>query len=425
VSLYAGRVAGSDESTGATQAALAVAWAGLPPSFGLACACAMWPPSSRRDAAVRAAAVGADWESFLRVLSRQRTPGLAWAALRAAEISVPAGIAAQLSRQAQGVAARGTALAAEAVRLQRLFDDASIAALVIKGPALAQLAYGEQSLKHGRDIDLLVTSAGAERAYRLLRDEGYAPAAPHAKLTEAQRRLVFRLHKDLELTHPERRLNLELHWRLIDNPVLLRGLGATSPSQEVALPDGRVRTLADADLFAYLAVHGATHCWFRLKWLADLNAWIAGKREAEIVVWYRHAERLGVEACAGQALLLCERLLGYRIPEALAPALTGRRLRRLVAAALDAMVGPDGEIELSRRPWGSFRLLPPQFLRSRGLAFSFAQWRMLTENLDDAIAVPLPRALGFLYPLLRLPLWLLRVHRRRRPAAMRPSRGRL
>lgn len=387
----------------------------------------MWPPSPSRDEAVRAAAAAVDWESFLRVLNRQRTQGLAWAALRAAGVQPPSAIAERLSLQAQVVATRSLALAAEAVRLQALFDGARIAAISVKGPALAQLAFGDQTLKNGRDIDLLVGPADAERAYGLLRAEGYAPVDPPTELTEAQRRILFRLHKDVELRHPGRRLNLELHWRLIDNPVLLKGLGVGSPCQTVALPDGTVRTLADADLFAYLAVHGATHCWFRLKWLADFNAWVAAKHDADVVAYYRHAERLGVEACAGQALLLCQRLLGYRLPEALAPALAGRRLRRLVAAALDAMVGPDGETELGRRPWGSFRLLPPQFLRGRGLDFSLAQWRMLTENLDDAVTVPLPRPLGFLYPLLRFPLWLWRVRRRRRRrlATMRPSPERL
>jgi hypothetical protein len=420
-------VPGSSKSS-ATIAQAAAGWDGLPGGFVLVCACAMWPPSPRRDAAVRAAAEAVDWESFLRVLTRQRTQGLAWAALRAAGVSPPPEIETRLARQAQTVGARSLALAAEAVRLQVLFGAAGIPAISVKGPALAQLAYGDQTLKNGRDIDLLVGPDDAERAYRLLRAEGYAAAPPAAELSEAQRRLLFRLHKDVELIHPARRLNVELHWRLIDNPVLLKGVGVGSPSQAVALADGPVRTLADADLFAYLAVHGATHCWFRLKWLADLNAWMAGKIDADVVAYYRHAERLGVEACAGQALLLCQRLLGYRVPEALAPALTGRRMRALVAAALDAMVGLDGETELRLRPWGSFRLLRPQFLRGRGLDFSLAQWRMLAENLDDAVAVPLPPALHFLYPLLRFPLWLLRVQRRRRragPEAMRLSQGRL
>jgi hypothetical protein len=384
----------------------------------------MWPPSPARDAAVRAAADGVDWDGFLRVSGRQRIRPLAWAALRAAGVSPPGPVAANLARNAQAQGARSLALASESLRLRGLFEGEAIDLLFVKGAALAQLAYGDPALKHCRDIDLLVRPVDAERAFQLLRREGYVAAGPAGELDAAQRQTLYRLHKDMELTHPGRRLNLELHWRLVDNPMLLRDVGLASPSQEAEVLGGRLRTLADPELFAYLCVHGATHSWFRLKWLADLGAWLAGKSDAEIVALFERARGLGVEACAAQALILRERLLGSPAPRALAPQLRGRRARLLVAAALDAMVGPDGETELAARPWGGFRLLRPQFLRGRGLAFGFAQWRMLAESLDDALTVPLPRGLRFLYPALRLPLWLLRIRRRRR-LAVQDVRGAL
>jgi hypothetical protein len=389
----------------------------LPASFRLACACAMWPPSAARDAAVRAAAVGVDWESFLRVSVRQRIRTLAWAALECAGVAPPEPVATALARNAAAQSARSLALAAEALRLRALFEADGIEVLFVKGATLAQLAYGVQTLKHCRDIDLLVDPGAAERAFQRLRGEGYVGAGAEGDLGSAQRRTLYRLRKDMELTHPERRLNVELHWRLVDNPVLLKAVGLASPSQEVAVLDGRLRTLADSQLFAYLCVHGATHSWFRLKWLADLNAWLARKTDAEIAQFHHDARRLGVEACAAQALSLRERLLGSPAPALLAPELRGRKRRVLVAAALDAMAGGGGETELSARPWGPLRLLRPQFLRGRGPAFVFAQWRMLAESLDDALTLPLPRALRFLYPPLRLPLWLLRVYRRRRRLA--------
>jgi len=339
---------------------------------------------------------------------------MAWAALAAAGVSPSEPVATKLAQAAAAQSARSLALAREALRLRGLFEAAGVDVLFVKGATLAQLAYGTQTLKHCRDIDLLVAPGEAERAFQLLRGEGYVAAGPVGDLDAPQRRTLYRLHKDMELTHRERRLNVELHWRLVDNPALLPAVGLASPTQEVGVLDGRLRTLAASQLFAYLCVHGATHSWFRLKWLADLNAWLAGKTDAEIAVYYRDARMLGVEACAGQALILRERLLGSLIPTALATELRGRGPRLLVAAALDAMVGPDGETELDARPWGSFRLLPPQFLRGRGLAFHLAQWRLLAASLDDALTLPLPAALRFLYPPLRLPLWLLRVYRRRR-----------
>jgi Uncharacterised nucleotidyltransferase len=287
-----------------------------------------------------------------------------------------------------------------------------VPALFVKGASLAQLAYGSLALKSARDIDLLVAPDDAARAFGLLKREGYAAVAPPAAPSPAQLGVLLRLHKDLELVDVARGLNLELHWRLIDNPVLLREVGLGAPTQDVPVLDGQLRTLGDAQLFAYLCVHGASHCWFRLKWLADLNAWLAGKREDQIVGFYRYAETLGVGACAGQALLLCNRLLGLTSPPALTSALNGAKLRLLVAIALDAMVGPDAETELAQRPFGPFRTLPAQFLRGHGAGFFLAQCRMLFQSLDDRLRYPLPPALHFLYPLLRLPLWLLRVGRR-------------
>ncbi len=366
---------------------------------------------------MRAAADGVDWDRFLRVVTRQRVPGLAHAALRTAGVAPPPEVEAQLTRAAQGVAARALALAAEALRLQALLEAEAAPALFIKGAAMAQLAYGALALKHCRDIDVLVAPADAERAFGVLAREGYTPIQPKGPLTAAQRRLVFRLHKDVELYHPGRRLNVELHWRLIDNPMLLRSVNAASPSQQVTVLNGRLATLADPQLFAYLATHGATHCWFRLKWLADLNAWLTGKSDDQVTSFYACAEALGVESCAGQALLLCRRLLGYRIPAALEGRLAGRKLRRLVRAALDAMVGPDGETELVRRPFGPFRLLAPQFARGRGVRFFLAQCALLIDNLEDKLDYPLPPALHFLYPVLRLPFWVLRLQKRRRLAA--------
>ncbi len=387
---------------------------GFPPAFRLACACCMWPPSPQRDAMVRAAAEGVDWARFLRVLARQRVQGLARDALKAAGVTAPPEVEQRLAGLAQTGAVRGLRLAAEAVRLQRLLDAEGVPALFVKGASLAQLAYGSQALKSARDIDVLVAPGDAARALELLKREGYVAVAPAGELSAPQLDILLRLHKDLELIHVSRRLSLELHWRLIDNPVLLRQIGLGSPTQEVVVLDGSLRTLGDKELFAYLSVHGASHCWFRLKWLADLNAWLAAKPEDEIVGFYRYAEGLGVGACAGQGLVLCNRLLGLALPATLAQALTGAKLRMLVAAALDAMVGPDAETELVQRPFGPFRTLPAQFLRGRGAGFFLAQCGMLFQSLDDMLQYPLPRALHFLYPLLRLPLWLLRVSRRRK-----------
>lgn len=60
---------------------------------------------------------------------------------------------------------------------------------------------------------------------------------------------------------------------------------------------GTLNVLRREDEFAYLCVHGAGHSWSRLKWLADLNARLAGLEAQRIAGLYRYAEARGA-GCA-------------------------------------------------------------------------------------------------------------------------------
>ncbi len=374
--------------------------------FRLVAACCRWPLS---QAAIReAAAAGIDWAKFLRIVARHRVFGLVHHALQAAGIDVPSPVTQALARRALLIARNNLALATETVRLQRELDAARIPAVVLKGVALAQLAYGTLDLKHARDIDLLVPPECAEAALALLERQDYALALPARHLSAAQRRAAIRFGKDVELVHRDGTTRVELQWRPALNSQLLRGVDARAPTQDVTLLDtGNVRTLADADLFAYLCVHGASHFWSRLKWLADLNAFVARKSEAEIVTLYRHAQAIGAGRCAGQALLLCHRLLGLKLAAGLGAELQANQtLQGLVEAARGAMARPDAAAD--RGAAGVAREVLAQFSLGRGLPFIAEQCRIAAIGAADATRLPLPPALYFLYPVLRLPLWLWR-----------------
>jgi hypothetical protein len=201
-------------------------------------------------------------------------------------------------------------LAAETIRLQNLLNTSGIPVIILKGAVLEQLAYGSLATKQTRDIDLLVPPGCAELALRVLEGNGYALALPAKTLNAVQRRALIRYGREIELVDARNNLKVELQWRVVDNPLLLKGIDAHAATQHVILAEGvMLRTLAPDDLFAYLCVHGACHSWSRLKWLADLNALLVSTH-ADIEHVYRYAQRIGAGACAAQALLLCERLLG-------------------------------------------------------------------------------------------------------------------
>lgn len=388
--------------------------------FLLTAACCRWPPSAARDAAIRSAALrGIDWDEFLRLVRRHRVGGLAQCALQSTDLDCPPVVTAALASEARQIARRSLQLATEVVRLTGALDSAGIPVLLLKGVALAQLAYGSMALKHTRDIDLLVPRDAAEEAWTIVEQVGYT-AEFAQPLGEAQRRAFIRYGREAEFVHRGRKARLELQWQAAINPLLLKNVDARAASQIVALSDGAsVRTLARDDLFAYLCTHGAQHAWSRLKWLADLNALIAAS-DADVGHLYQHAHRVGAGLCAGQALLLCRRLFDLALPQAVAAEIgASARTKRLVAIALTAMRAPRTQTEADPGFVGVMRGVGLQFLLGRGRAYFASQCRIALVGPMDVIRWPLPGSLYFLYPLLRLPLWLKR--RATQATARKPS----
>jgi hypothetical protein len=388
------------------------------PEFLLVAACCRWPPSRSRNAAVQAAAAPvADWDAVALTARRQRVAGLVYDALLAAGVQLPAAPAAEFARRAQAIFRKNLLLAAETCRLQKLLDASEIPSIALKGVALAQLAYGSLKVKDTHDIDLLVPQHRAVAAMALLERDGYALSFPSSQLSATQRSAVVRYSREVAFIHRDSRVFTELQWRVADNPELLKDVHAGSPTQNVAVAQNdavadalSVRTLARDDLFAYLCIHGAHHAWSRLKWLADLNAFIAASG-ADVMHLHRYAQAKGAGFCSGQALLLCRHLFALPLPDSLASELQGTaRVRQLYAIATNAMADRTrgNEPPAARSFW-------TQFLLGQGWAFFAVQCRNASIGIIDVISLPLPPYLHFLYPLLRLPLWLWR-----RAASSRP-----
>lgn len=377
--------------------------------FRLATACCRWPGDSRRDAAVTAAArdIG-DWPRFLRFVRHHRIEALAHASLSSAEVPLPGDVAALLHERAQVIAQRNLAMAAETARLQGVLDAAGIPSLVLKGAALAQLAYGSLALKFSQDIDLAVAPESVDDAIGVLTRDGYRLTRPASRLDKRQRALVAAYGREIALRHPQRPFEVELRWQLVNSPSLIGGIDARAPCQNVSLGGAlAVRTLLGQDLFAYLCVHGGGHGWSRLQWLADFNAFIAARDEAALRHLYRHAHNLGAGPCAMIALALCERLLGRDLPADIACDIgASARTRMAAALSLGLMTGPN--VISGGRHERTTRVALMQWLIGASLRHYAGTLRDLSFRLDDMLAWPLPRALHWLYPLSRLPLWMWR-----------------
>lgn len=360
------------------------------------CACCRRPDDSLRRARIAelAKAVG-DWDKVERLALAHRVQGLV--AHGAASASVSAAVARTWAAIADRVKRRALDDLAETVRLSRALGDAGIQHAILKGVPLGVRAFGTPILKQSWDIDLLVAPADAVAAAQALVELGYAPHVPARRFTEAEFRRWSAVSKEAEFRSPGGR-TAELHWAVSDHPMLLSGIGVDSADRPVELLQGaQVPTLGDSANLAYLAVHGASHGWSRLKWLADFAGLIAGRPEGEREALLRSAREHGVGHSLDQALILCERLLGAG-PGPVPTSGEALELARLASTVIDrrgrsADFDSDGR---AARAIGEIRrrLIP-------GARYRLILGYRLLRGSEDRRLIPLMRGFGWAYWLIR------------------------
>lgn len=356
--------------------------------FQLLAACCRWPTDA---IAIRAAAQATiDWHHFLALARRHRVLGFARIGLEAAAIPVPPGVAAGHRRQI----ARNLLLLHEAARIAAMLADAAIPAAFLKGATLAELAYGDQTVKQTLDNDLLVDPGHVAATIELLGSLGYRVADPAVPLDRKRWSVLVDMVKECSLVRPNKAM-LDLHWRMTSVKGLLPEPDLTRDLLLVAVGDHRLPTLDDEALMVYLAVHGARHGWSRLKWLADFNALLAARDDAAVAALRSRAKRDGVTRAMDLALLQANRLFGTKVPGDV-----GRsRCVRWLAVLSDALMrGPDELAEQRAAPWRYMMVghLSALLLKSSPAYLANAAWSGWVSTAD-ALAFPLPRAARPLY----------------------------
>jgi hypothetical protein len=383
----------------------------LSKEFLLTAACSMWPPSNNRIEAIRNAANGPlDWDRFLHLAMRHDVMGLVHDGLRRAQIAVPSRIAQAIRIEAEAALRQTLALTAEAARLQSLFAEAKVPIMFIKGITLAILAYGRLGMRNSMDVDFLVPPESLSKAIAIVEGAGYIRCNPPASISNSQLRMLTATRKDLGYFHAEKKLMIELHWRLLRNRHFLIETSIPGSPRFVPITKNiKLLTLDRDELFTYLCAHGAIHLWHQLKWLADIGALLADTSPVRLEQLYEEAKSKGAGRAAAQAILLCNRLLGTRVPSELITRLQRRlTVRWLEAIALKAVAAGNSEIEPDETVygtiWGGLSIL----LLRHNLRFWLFELRTHLTSQTDVLTISLPQQLQFLYPVLRLPLWLWR-----------------
>ena len=357
-----------------------------------------------------------NWEHIYELARRNAVLPLVYFQLNATSASdVPVNWLTRLKKKYQDNLARNLYLTAELVRVLQLFAAAGIEAVPYKGPALALLAYGNIGLRQFVDLDILVRKADVLRAAEILKAQGFACDVPWSK---SQQAMLLRTQHNLPLSRESGRLIIELHWEVASEmfaPSLQFEdfLGRLSPMR---LNGVAVKTLAIEDLLLSLCVHGSKHLWERLAWICDVAE--LSKNEIDWPTLLERSRSAGNERMLLLGLYLANLLLDSPLPAEVEPRLsTDRNIATLGDALIERLFSSAGQTPATFSESIKFNWAIRSGWKSR-----LNYCRLIMRPTDaDVRTLALPRALSFVYYLVR-PLGLLkRDWQRRSPAKTRAT----
>lgn len=292
-------------------------------NFLLVCASPVRDTSSERGRAVGRL----NWNALLTLAAGHGVLGLLATFLRDSPFEgVPAQARARLQDRVRAQQLFNLAQTAELFRILNDFSSEGIETVLIKGPVISLLAYGGPAVRSYADLDLLVPHRAILNASRRMTALGFTSRVPDSAI------VAGRIPGEFRFTHKASGQIAELHTertlRYYPRPLPLEDLLIR---KRYLTLDGRpVPALSLEDELVLNCVHGATHLWERLIWIADVAALVTRYPEIDWQKVRQATKSYGATRMLHVALQLGATLLSAKLP----PEMAEEIKRDLLAAEL-------------------------------------------------------------------------------------------
>jgi hypothetical protein len=162
---------------------------------------------------------------------------------------------------------RNLIVTGEFLRLLSLFEARGLQLLCFKGPILAVSLYGDLSLRHFCDLDLLVPEVNISDAVELLLSAGYAPIQP-----TDEKGFDKRESGEYYFTNINRSVYIDLHWSITPSyyRIHLNPDRLWDRLESIEFYSRKVLAFSPEDLLLILCIHGTKDGWLQLKWICDI-----------------------------------------------------------------------------------------------------------------------------------------------------------
>jgi hypothetical protein len=315
-----------------------------------------------------------------------------------AELSHLEGVRVRLEALHVQSAQRAITQAAQLFRLLDRFAAEGITALSVKGPVWAERLYGDVTLRHWVDLDVVVPFADAAVAAGLLLSEGFVSDSPYPW------RVLQPTGQEGELQFRTRRndASVDLHWQLGvgQSRGALSGETLVAHAVPVEILGRPVLTTSPADTFLLTCLHGTRHRWDSIELLLGLVVQIRRLAAEEWPALMEAAEEAGCRRRVTIAVAHACDVFDLSVPALVSDALESDGLARAFLATLT----PErlaGEPAVGRREHFSSLLWTLAQEDSAAGNLGHLATRFFLPGPEDWEAYSLPQGLDTLYWVLR------------------------
>src|SRR3989442_9011194 len=256
---------------------------------------------------------GLEWERLARLADRHGVLPQVYSALAQAG-EAPCAALSGLRPMYERSVHQALWLTRELLRIIECFDGHGIRALAYKGPALAEILYGNVTSRQFADLDILVSPDDLPKVRACLAELGYEASL---KLSPREERAYIAAGYELVFDLGQHRNLLEIQWRMLPRFYAVE-FDIERPFRRaivVDLCERAVRTLCPEDLMLVLCVHGSQHAWTQLSWIREIGE-LSKSQLLDWVAILNEAERLGICRILAVSLALANNLFGAELPEA-------------------------------------------------------------------------------------------------------------
>jgi len=292
---------------------------------------------------------------------------------------------------------KNMSMSSELIKVLHTLKMEHILALAFKGPTLAQIAYGDITLRQYGDIDILIKIKDRRKTINIMTEAGYIPEIILNPNTEN----TFFTHVNvIAFYHPISKIRIEIHWELLAKNYAISWKEADlwQTQTSIEINNHQIPTLSTEQFLLYLCAHSAKHLYERLEWICDIDRSVRSNPDINWEIVNSEALKLGLSRIVYLSLALCETLFALELPQIMKEkSQTDKVMQKLKNTIIKQNFRHTTAPEKS---YSHFILLWKMREKlSDKLRFTFLG--IFSPKFDDFLFIQLPTQLSFLYILFR------------------------